>query len=252
VEGWRWPIAHVAARQPKWRTVGRAAAYHILWVRGIGDHTISRRGFNLFKQLRRHFRATPFCSHALSRRDPGDQNASVPKIDDRLGGLLREGGRGASESRKFAAGQSLSGMGDRHDGREGKLRVAIFCLSVPFLIHRKRYHTFCRSQCKNRSHLISLINLLLARHCANTARSLSHIYIYTTVICIAFPRAVSIGQVLLANVRMGGDGQSDTIPRSLRRTRAAQSLFSMTFGRERLKALGAESAQPLRALAGKS
>jgi hypothetical protein len=176
VEGWRWPIAHVAARQPKWRTVGRAAAYHILWVRGIGDHTISRRGFNLFKQLRRHFRATPFCSHALSRRDPGDQNASVPKIDDRLGGLLREGGRGASESRKFAAGQSLSGMGDRHDGREGKLRVAIFCLSVPFLIHRKRYHTFCRSQCKNRSHLISLINLLLARHCANTARSLSHIY----------------------------------------------------------------------------
>ena len=30
------------------------------------------------------------------------------------------------------SGQSLSGMGDHHDGREGKLRVAIFCLSVPF------------------------------------------------------------------------------------------------------------------------
>jgi hypothetical protein len=112
VEGRRWPSAYVAARQPKRRTVGRAGAYHILWVRGYRDHTIPGRGFNLFKPLRRHFRATPFCRHARSRRDPGDQNASVPKIDDRLGGLLREGGRGASESsRKFAVWAEPVGNG---------------------------------------------------------------------------------------------------------------------------------------------
>src|SRR5271170_1269020 len=91
-EGRRWLSAYIAARQPKWRKVGRAAAYQMLWVRGFRDHTISGRGFNLFKPLRRHFRATPFCRHGLSRRDPDDRNASVEKIDDRLGGLLRDGG----------------------------------------------------------------------------------------------------------------------------------------------------------------
>ena len=49
-------------------------------------HTISGRGFNLFKPLRRHFRAN---SVSLSHRDPGDRNASAQKIDDRLDGLLR-------------------------------------------------------------------------------------------------------------------------------------------------------------------
>ena len=34
---------------------------------------------------------TPFCRQVLSRRDPDDRNASVQKIDDRLGGLLRDG-----------------------------------------------------------------------------------------------------------------------------------------------------------------
>jgi hypothetical protein len=29
---------------------------------------------------------------ALSRRDPGDRNVSVQKIEDRLGGLRRDGG----------------------------------------------------------------------------------------------------------------------------------------------------------------
>ena len=33
--------------------------YQMLWVRGFRGHTISGRGFNLFKLLRRHFRATP-------------------------------------------------------------------------------------------------------------------------------------------------------------------------------------------------
>src|SRR5271163_1997120 len=45
-------------RQPEPRTVSRAPAYQILWVRGFRAHTISGRGFNLFKSLRRHFRAT--------------------------------------------------------------------------------------------------------------------------------------------------------------------------------------------------
>jgi len=34
--------------------------YQKLWLRGFRDHTISGRGFNLFKPLRHHFRATPF------------------------------------------------------------------------------------------------------------------------------------------------------------------------------------------------
>src|SRR5271163_3946574 len=54
---------------PESRTVNRAPVYHILWSRGFRDTTISGRGFNLIKPLRRHFRATPFCL-ALSRRDP--------------------------------------------------------------------------------------------------------------------------------------------------------------------------------------
>ena len=67
------------------RTVSRAPAYQILWVRGFRAHTISRRGFNLFKPLRRHFRATPFCRQVLSRRDPGDRNGLGSKDRDRLG-----------------------------------------------------------------------------------------------------------------------------------------------------------------------
>jgi hypothetical protein len=59
------------------RTVSRAPAYYILWVRGFRAPTISGREFNLFNLLRRHFRATPFCRQALSRRGSGDRNASV-------------------------------------------------------------------------------------------------------------------------------------------------------------------------------
>ena len=47
------------------------------------SHTISGRGFNLFKPLRRHFRATPFCRQR--------RNTSVQKIDDRLDDLRRGG-----------------------------------------------------------------------------------------------------------------------------------------------------------------
>ena len=84
---------------PESHTASRAPVYQILWVRVFRDHTISGRGFNLFKPLRRHFRAngrTPFCRQVLSRRDPDDRNASVQKIDDRLGGLLRDGDTGTN------------------------------------------------------------------------------------------------------------------------------------------------------------
>ncbi len=60
----------LAARQPEPRTAGRAPAHQMLWVRGYRGHTISGRGFNLIKRLRRHFRATPLCRPALSGRDP--------------------------------------------------------------------------------------------------------------------------------------------------------------------------------------
>ena len=39
----------------------RAPVYQILWVGAFRDATISGRGFNLIKPLRRHFRTTPFC-----------------------------------------------------------------------------------------------------------------------------------------------------------------------------------------------
>src|SRR5271163_4683191 len=68
-------ILSVRQREP--RTVSCLPVYHILWVRGLRAHTISGRGFNLFKLLRRHFRATPFCRQTLSRRDPGDRRLGV-------------------------------------------------------------------------------------------------------------------------------------------------------------------------------
>jgi hypothetical protein len=79
----------LAVRQPEPRTVSRPPGYQILWVRGFRAHTISGRGFNLFKPLRRHFRATAFCRRVLSRRDPRDRNAS----DDQLGDLRRGGNK---------------------------------------------------------------------------------------------------------------------------------------------------------------
>ena len=43
------------------RTVSPRARYQMLWLPGFRATTISGRGFNLFKPLRRHFRATPSC-----------------------------------------------------------------------------------------------------------------------------------------------------------------------------------------------
>src|SRR5271170_2091980 len=111
VEAPRWRSAYVATRQPKWRTVGRAAAYHILWVRGYRDHTISRRGFNLFKPLRRHFQATPFL---LSR--PLASRSRQPK---RLGSKDRRSARpspqrgrtGRPRVPQFRGGRACRGWG---------------------------------------------------------------------------------------------------------------------------------------------
>jgi hypothetical protein len=61
------------------RTVSRAAIYQILWVRGFRAHTISGRGFNYFKSLRRHFRATPFCG-----RPPAPRDGNANTIDSAL------------------------------------------------------------------------------------------------------------------------------------------------------------------------
>ena len=47
--------------QPGSRTVGGGRVYQTLWVRRLRDSTISGLGFNLFKPLRRYFRAIPFC-----------------------------------------------------------------------------------------------------------------------------------------------------------------------------------------------
>jgi hypothetical protein len=84
----RRALVILAARRPETHAVSRAPVYHILWVRGFRAPTISRPGFNLFKPLRRHFGATPFCRQPLAR-DPSDRNASVQKVD---GGLRRDGG----------------------------------------------------------------------------------------------------------------------------------------------------------------
>ncbi len=88
----------LAARQPESRTVSRAPVYQILWVQGFRAHTISRPGFNLFKSLRRHFRAgrrrlvrtsslagrvtRGLLDDVLPLRDLGDRNAAVQGLDD--------------------------------------------------------------------------------------------------------------------------------------------------------------------------
>jgi hypothetical protein len=73
------------------RTVSRASAYYILWVRGFRDHTISGRGFNLFNLLRRHFRATPFLpSGPLAPRFRRPKRL-CSKTDDRPADLRRDG-----------------------------------------------------------------------------------------------------------------------------------------------------------------
>ncbi len=75
----------LGARQPEPRTAGRAPAHQMLWVRGYRGHTISGRGFNLIKRLRRHFRATPLAVQPSRAAIPQPKRA-VQKIVERLAG----------------------------------------------------------------------------------------------------------------------------------------------------------------------
>jgi hypothetical protein len=94
------------ARQPESHAVS-PAPYQILWVRGLRAHTISEPGSNLFKPLRRHFRATPSCRQTRSRRGRDDRNTSVQKTDDRLGCLPRDGGTGTNIERLRNSGKKF-------------------------------------------------------------------------------------------------------------------------------------------------
>jgi hypothetical protein len=77
------------ARLPEPRTVGRrtrccgSEASEAIPFPGA-DSIFSSRCGAISRRL-------PFCRRALSRRDPGDRNASVQKIDNRLGDLRRDG-----------------------------------------------------------------------------------------------------------------------------------------------------------------
>jgi hypothetical protein len=57
-------------------------------------------------------RRLPFRRRALSRRDPGDRNASVQKIDDRLGDLRRDG---SWELRNFQRSKPVSASSPRNE-----------------------------------------------------------------------------------------------------------------------------------------
>ena len=56
--------------------------YQMLWLRGFRGHTIPGRGFNLFKPLRRHFRATPFAVSPSRAAIPATERSRSQKIDD--------------------------------------------------------------------------------------------------------------------------------------------------------------------------
>ena len=63
--------------------MNRAPVYHILWSRGFRDTTISGRGFNLFKPLRRHFEATPFCRRASRAAIPATERGASASFGSR-------------------------------------------------------------------------------------------------------------------------------------------------------------------------
>ena len=80
----------------------RAPAYQMLWVRGFRGHTISGRGFNLFKALRRHFRAVlPSASRAAIPADETLDPSFVLSLASFPGGPKScAHPRGASEARR--------------------------------------------------------------------------------------------------------------------------------------------------------
>ena len=87
-----------------------AAVYHIFGASSLRDPTISGRGFNLFKRLQRHFRATPFCRlgnkfvERLDRQKPAPQSlirGRVAARRDARRGVRRRARAGASGCRDF-------------------------------------------------------------------------------------------------------------------------------------------------------
>jgi hypothetical protein len=77
--------------------------YQILWLRGFRNHTISGRGFNLFKSLRRHFQATP-------RRDPGAETPRFKRSTISPGDFRRDGGAGANTARNLLSGLGVTSL----------------------------------------------------------------------------------------------------------------------------------------------
>jgi hypothetical protein len=102
--------------------VSRAPVYQMLWLPGFRAHTISGSGFNLFKPLRRHFRATPFCRQ---RRD-----ASVQKIDDRLGGLRRGGDARTNENNDATLARNLSSGLELRNFRSANLLIKLLLSKI--------------------------------------------------------------------------------------------------------------------------
>jgi hypothetical protein len=96
----------LTARQPASRTVSRAPVYHILWVRGFRGHTISGRGFNLFKPLQRHFRATPSLPSGHSR-------TAIPAMETPQPGEIAEG------LRRSEAGGAAASLAARRNASDG-------------------------------------------------------------------------------------------------------------------------------------
>src|SRR5271169_4047212 len=86
-----WELRNFPTPEPP--PASRAPVHQMLWVRGFRGHTISGRGFNLFKALRRHFRATPVLpSSPLAPRSRG------PK---RLGSKDRQSARRSPPGRPW-------------------------------------------------------------------------------------------------------------------------------------------------------
>src|SRR5271156_2616580 len=91
--------------QPE-RAVSRGGRVPDLVASGFRDHTISGRGFNLFKRLRRHFRATPFCrlgkefGEGLGTDSEARKKANAPQPLIRLLAALREARPGFDGGRR--------------------------------------------------------------------------------------------------------------------------------------------------------
>jgi hypothetical protein len=66
---------------------------------GFRDHTNPGRGFNLFKPLRRHFRATPLCRQSLSRRATFCAIESIPSKERAAAGARHREQSEATQTR---------------------------------------------------------------------------------------------------------------------------------------------------------